>query len=167
MKRKTLLVCFLSSTFLLAAFSMMTSGASSESADVHLKGVRAQYVDLSGNRWHMDTTCHIINSSATTALVLQSIQILGPDGRQDLIATYEGLHGTVVQPLGELRLAIDSSIPGVVPQIRVGDPGVRNIIVGWQGPAAALNLTAVIERYPPSSVDDRVHVAVDGYDVTF
>jgi len=146
---------------------VLALGAPAPPPTVHLDGVRAEYIDLSGNDWHLDTTCHLINTSLTTPLVLQDVQILGPGGRTDVIATYAGLSGTSLPPLGELRLAIDGSIPGVTPLTAVGTHGVRNVIFAWKGPAEALNLTAVLERYAPSSVDDRAHIVASGYEVTY
>lgn len=149
-----------------AGSSFMLLSAKPDSAELKLMGVRAEFVDLDGNHWHMETTCHLINRNLGQPIVLREILILGPGGRQDVIAKYGGLNGTVVEPLGEVRLNIDSNIPGVLPQTTVDAHGVRNVIVAWEGPDGALNLTAVLERYPPSNDIHRAHVVARGYEVT-
>jgi len=157
---------------LVAAVLMLTGGlftmahsASSAAGLLNVTGVRAQYVDLDGNLPHVDTTCHLINTDLMAPIVLRNVRVLGPGGRVDVLANLTSLDGTVLPPLGELRIPIDSSIPGLLPQTTLSAPGVRSVMITWEGSPESLNLTAVIERYPPSSVDRRAHIVADGYAV--
>ncbi len=167
MNKKILLSCFSGAILLFALSVVATRGGAEPSPITHLEGVRAEYVDLSGNWYHIDTTCHLINTSFTTPIVLGDVLVLGPDGRRDVIATHTALNGTVLMPLGELRLAIDSSIPGVLPQTSVDATGVRTVVFAWDGATGSLNLSAVLERHPHSGTDPREHLVVEGYEVVF
>ena len=134
-------------------------------SSLHYKIVRAEYIDLSGNRPHTNTVCHFINTSVYPITVTE-IYVLGRGGANEIIATYLGLFGTVVPPLGRLDLAVDNSIPGVTPQTENGTAGVASVVFSWFGGSQdALKLSATIERNATGQTDMRAHIAVEGYDL--
>lgn len=134
---------------------------------IYYKIVRAQYVDLSGNWWHVDTNCIIMNTSALFPITLKNIYVLGPNGITNILANYAGFVGTTIQPLGQFQFPIDSAtIPGIIPQIAWADSGVRSVVVSWSGPSDAMKLTSVTEQWWPGSQTDRMHVRAEGHDLT-
>ncbi|MDA1264561.1 MAG: hypothetical protein O2816_05705 [Planctomycetota bacterium] len=143
-----------------------TPGAGPPSDGPHLKGIRAEYEDLAGNWPHTDTICYVVNKSLTQPLRVEQVTVLGPGGRSDVLGVYPGVAGRVLEPLEELRLFIDDSIPGVVPQLGEEDHGVRSVLVEWYGPTEALRLSGTILREPHSVLNDpRTTIVVHGYDL--
>lgn len=139
----------------------------SPSAARHQKGIRAEYEDLAGNWPHTDTVCYVVNKSLTRAIRLENVLVLGPGGLSDVLGVHSAVIGTVLKPLEELRLFIDDSIPGVVPQLAEEDHGVRSVLVEWSGPADALRLSGTILREPHSVLNDpRTTIVVHSYDLT-
>ncbi len=181
MKNPILLLSLFGTALLLLSFSGTTSqgpqrrtseslfGPSAANGLFHVKGVRAEYRDLSGNWPHTDTQVHIINTSAITPLTLREVFVLGPNGAQSVIAIYRGLFNKIVPPLGQVNLNIDRGIPGVVPQTTTSGAGVRNVVVIWGGATNALHLSASITRRFYNSLDDEdlSRAIAEGYDVKF
>ncbi|MCB9913666.1 MAG: hypothetical protein H6828_00795 [Planctomycetes bacterium] len=131
-----------------------------------LTGVRVESVDLAGNGWHLETTCHLTNRSLSTPIVLGDLQVLGPGGRTDVLATSSAFNGRSLPALAELRVAVDGTLfPGLAPQTSEAAPGARTLVVAWTGAPEALELTGVLKRYPPSDVDQQVHVQTRGFAV--
>jgi hypothetical protein len=180
MKNPILLLSLFGTVLLLLGFSGTTSqgsqrrtseslfGSSAANGLYRATGVRAEFVDLSGNWPHTDTQVHIVNTSATTQLTLREVHVLGPNGVKSVIAIYWGLVNKIVPPLGQVDLHIDRGIPGVVPQTSPSGSGVRNIVVVWAGPTDALNLSATIRRSRHNGThEDMSRVIAEGYDVKF
>ncbi len=148
-----------------SASPALVVGTQTQSVVPRLMGVRAEYEDLSGNHPHTNTTCFLVNKSFTQPITIQVVSVLGPGGRTDLLGNHPTIQGTVIEPLGELRIPIDNSIPGVVPQVSADAHGVRTVYVRWTGPQGALNLSATILRHPTGQIDVRDRVLEQGFEV--
>lgn len=127
--------------------------------------VRAEYVDRAGNWEHIETTVHMVNRSATRAITLDQVVVIGEGGRLDVLGVHPSAAGTVIPPLGEYRLEVSSSIPGVLPQTSLDANGVRHVVAVWEGPAGALDLTSTIRWYWPGGWERRTHVIAQGFAV--
>jgi len=127
--------------------------------------VRAEYVDLSGNRDEVDTSCYLINKSSSQLIVLHDVLVVGEGGTQQVLGLDTSHRGQVLRPLGSVELPIDSTIPGVKPETEIGQKGVASVIVSWAGPAGALELSAVIHLEQPGNLDNRTRFEVKGYDL--
>ena len=128
--------------------------------------VRAEYIFVSNGNKFWNTTCHVINRSATSPLTLGAVYILGPGGVNSVLSVHTGLVGVSVPPLGSIQLAIDNTIPGLVAATTPSAFGVRSVVFSWNGPSGALGLTSRME-YIDSSPDHRGHVEIEGHPVVF
>jgi hypothetical protein len=132
----------------------------------YYKIVRAEYVNISGNIGTLNTTCFITNTRVQP-ITLKEIYVLGPGGATSILATYNGFVGLSLPPLGQVRLSIDSTaIAGLIPETWPGGNGVKSVVVGWHGPADALELTSVIERHDGGSTSGRAFVSLVGVPLT-
>ena len=174
MTRRALL--FVLTPVLFVGSSLLWSGARSAAAataagpgghgDKQSLQVRAQYVDLDGNRDETNTTLLLVNKSLTRTLVLGGVLALGQDGLSEVLATDDALDGVVIPPLGTLEVLVDSiRFPGLQPVRVLGERGVASVVVGYAGPRDALRLTASIHLLQPGSVDNRVITIFEGHDV--
>ena len=132
----------------------------------YYKIVRAQYANLAGNSGTFNTTCFITNNRVQP-ITLKEVYVLGPGGTTTILATYTGLVGLSVPPLGQVRLSIDSAtISGIVAESSVSGAGVKSVVIGWHGPPDALDLTTVIERNDGGGTYGRAMVSVVGVPLT-
>lgn len=132
------------------------------------KVVRTDYIDLSGNHPHSNTFCEVLNTSASVPIVLLNVYVLGAGGINDVRATYTGLSGQVVPPLGRVRFDVNSGLsPFVQPQTSVGNHGVANVVVGWSGGSLeSVVLTSNTVRVANGSQDDRTEVHYVGHPIS-
>lgn len=129
--------------------------------------VRAEYVDLSGNRDETSTTCLIVNKSASQTIVLGDISALGPNGAAEVISIDTQLNGVTIPPLASLELPVDAAhFPGLAPKVETNSRGVESVVVSWSGPKEALRLTALVRLQQPGSLDNRTVNYVDGHYLT-
>jgi hypothetical protein len=147
-------------TITLTSFAQPAAGPSS-----HAVGVRVEALDLAGNHPHTITTIHLTNTSISTPVVVRSLVVLGPGGRNDVIGNHLAIAGTAIAPLKTVSVPV-TSIPGVFSQTTILGYGIRNAIVAWSGEAEDLDVHAVIERFPTGSIDERVHVLEPSYALT-
>ncbi len=133
----------------------------------HFAQVRAEYIDLDGNRDETKTTCSIVNTSLSRTLYLGDLSALGPDGLGEVLAVHTGLNGVGIPPLGSLELPVDPiHFPGLQPKRQGDSRGLESVVVGWSGPKDALRLTAAIHLEEPGNNHNRVINRVGGHDVT-
>lgn len=129
--------------------------------------VRAEYVDLSGNRDEATTTFTVINRSLTKSLFLGEVWAMGPDGLGEVLAIHAGLGGVELPPLGSIDVVVDSTqFPGLKPELEVGDRGVESIAVSFIGPKDALRLSAEIVRLQPCCLETRMTTWIEGHLIT-
>lgn len=152
------------------AVSATTGRASQEDAHGithHWTAVRAQYIDLDGNRDEVNTICILVNTSRSSALRLGEITALGPGGLEDVLGTHTDLDGTLIPPLGTVELAVSSeTFPGLLPELQDDQRLLQNVLVKWRGPGNALRLSTRIERQRPGNLENRVHLIEEGFRVT-
>ena len=98
---------------------------------------------------------------------LGNVYLLEENGIAGPIITYGGLVGTVVPPLGRFALNINNGIPGVFPIADVTLPsgGINNVVFTWDGPADAIDLTAVIMRHENGDIHKRTTYVTQGHEV--
>jgi len=96
----------------------------------HLAQVRAQYIDLNGNRDELTATLYLVNSSLTKSLALDEIDALGLDGVNEVLASDTAVNGVVIPPFGTFKLSVDSSnFPGLQPNLEIGYRGLESVVV--------------------------------------
>ena len=128
--------------------------------------VRAEYIDLSGNRDETNTTLTLVNRSMSRTLVLGDVFAMGPNGVNELLATDTALEGVAIAPLGSIDLPVDSAhFPGLQPKLELDSRGLESVVVGWSGPKDGLRLIAAIHLERPGNDDNRVVDIVDGQPV--
>lgn len=124
--------------------------------------VRAEYVDLSGNRDENYTTLTFSNRSLTRTVELGDVLALGPDGLDEVIASAPGLVGLAIPPLGSVDVLVDkTSFPGLAPKLEVGSRGLESVLVSFTGPKEALRVISSILLNQPSSLDNRVLTRIE------
>lgn len=160
----------LGAILLLVALALGAAAASGGAAtpatgSTHMMGVRVQYLDLSGNHHHTDCEVHLVNTSRSLPITIKQFVVLGPGGITDVIGRAPHLNGATIAPLGELRVPIDTTIPGVTPQTALGAHGVRNAVVHWSGLSFGLKLEARQSRYPHFEPGERFHWISEGYEI--
>ena len=144
--------------------------AASAARGVRFQGVRARYVVLQSNTRNVTTRCILRNTSATKRLILKDVVILGANGVHSVLAVYRGFNGRAVPPLGEVELVIDKNIPGVRPRTTttLSSSDVASVVVGSDGPAGALRLSAVFDELRGASKSDyRATSIANGYNLGF
>ena len=62
-------------------------------AELHFAQVRAEYIDLSGNRDETETTLFFVNKSLTKTIYMGDVSALGPDGLAEVLGIHKGLNG--------------------------------------------------------------------------
>lgn len=134
--------------------------------DTITTAVRVEYVALAGNNPRTDTVCHLVNRSIGGAITIERITVLGAGGRTDVLGSNVFIASTVIRPLGEHRVVVNSSIPGLLPQTSVNANGARVLLVEWSGPSDALQLSATIVRFATGQTDMRAHVIERGFQLT-
>ncbi len=133
-------------------------------ADSQYSQVRAEYVDLYGNRDETDTTLVFENRSMSTPLVLDSVLAFGANGLSDLLASDDDLAGVTIPPLGSLDVPVDAAhFPGLQPKTDVGVPGLESVGLSWTGGKNALRLIAIIHLEQPGNLSNRVINYVEGH----
>ena len=154
-------------------FPTNRTGASASAAaiappiELYYAQVRAQYIDLSGNRDETNTICTIVNRSLTRTIYLGDVTALGLDGLEEVLAVHTGLNGVGIPPLGSVDLPVDSvHFPGLQPELEPGERGVENLLVSWSGPKEAVRVTAAIHLQLPGDIGSRVLSYVDGHPVS-
>jgi len=125
--------------------------------------VRAEYIDLYGNRDETNTTLTLVNRSMSKTLVLGDVLALGPNGANEVLAIDAALEGVSIPPLGSLDLPVDSThFPGLQPKIDVDSRSLESVVVSWSGPKDGLRLIAAIHLEQPGNNDNRVVNLVEG-----
>ncbi len=126
--------------------------------------VRAEYIDLNGNRDETNTTLVFVNRSMSTPLVLGAVMAFGPNGLSEALATDGDLDGVTIPPLGSLDVPVDSThFPGLQPKLENGERGLESVGVSWTGGKDALRLTAVIHLEQPGNLSNRVFNYIEGH----
>jgi len=134
--------------------------------DAQVTQVRAEYIDLNGNRDETNTTLVFVNRSMSKPLVLGAVMALGPNGLSEVLAIDGDLGGVTIPPLGSLDVPVDSAhFPGLQPKVEDGQRGLESVGVSWTGGKDALRLTAVIHLQLPGATDTRVVNYVEGHAV--
>jgi hypothetical protein len=134
--------------------------------DGHYVQVRAQYIDLNGNRDETNTTLYLVNKSMTRTLVLGDVLAMGPNGLSEVLAHDGDLVGVAIPPLGTIELPVDSAhFPGLLPELEVGQRGLESVVLSFAGPKDALGLTASIHLQQPGNLENRVITLFEGNDV--
>jgi hypothetical protein len=133
-------------------------------AELHFAQVRAEYIDLEGNRDEADTTLTIVNKSMSKTLYLGDVSALGPDGLAEVLAVHTGLNGVGIPPLGSIDLPVDAtSFPGLQPKLETDSRGVESVLLSFQGSREAIRLTAAILLNQPGTLDNRVLTRVESH----
>jgi len=170
-RRRALLLVLLPVLFVgSSVLPSLTQGASAAPAaapahhdDGHYVQVRAQYIDLNGNRDETNTTLFLVNKSMTRTLVLGDVLAMGPNGLSEFLAHAGDLVGVSIPPLGTVELPVDSAhFPGLLPELEVGQRGLESVVLSFAGPKDALRLTASIHLQQPGSLDNRVITLFEG-----
>jgi len=173
-RRRALLLVLLPVLFVgSSVLPSLTQGASAAPAaapahhdDGHYVQVRAQYIDLNGNRDETNTTLFLVNKSMTRTLVLGDVLAMGPNGLSEVLAHDGDLVGVSIPPLGTVELPVDSAhFPGLLPELEVGQRGLESVVLSFGGPKDALRLTASIHLQQPGSLENRVITLFEGNDV--
>ncbi len=169
MKSRTIVIS-LTGLLALTGISSLLQGRAAPSTLPSLgqaRGVRAEFEHLYGNNAHTESICYVKNTSLTQDITLMRVIVLGPGGASDIIAFDTATSGTVVPPLGELRIFIDDSIPGVEPQTTEEGHGVRSVVIEWSGAHDAMYLSAIINRHAYNgNHGDRETLVIHSYDIT-
>jgi hypothetical protein len=140
--------------------------ASMNHDDSQLAQVRAEYIDLNGNRDETKTTLVLVNRSMSKTLVLGTVMALGSNGLSEMLAIDGDLDGVTIPPLGSLDVPVDSAhFPGLQPKLEDGQRGLESVAVSWSGGKDALRLMAVIRLQLPGATDTRVANYVEGHSV--
>lgn len=121
------------------------------------------YTELGGHRIH--SWCSLVNTSRTNPITIEQLLLVGDGGANQVLANLTTIAGTVIAPLGEVRILVDDSIAGVPSPLGRGASGVRNAIVRWTGPEDSMRLTALHENFRPSNSGQRSAWTSIGYTV--
>lgn len=145
---------------LLGSASLAPPGSHAQGPCICHKAVRVDYL-LQGSTPSF-TFCEIVNTSASSSIVLLNVYVMGSGGVNNILATYTGLNGQVVPPLGRARLDVSgSTIPGLSPQ-----SGVANVAIGWSGGSMdSVKLTSNTVRYYTGNQENRTEVHYQGYEI--
>lgn len=150
----------------LASLPVLAGATPSDQPPEYLHGVRAEWVAMAGNGPRTDTLLHLINRSLKGDLRLETVVVVGPDGRTAPLATASSFEGRIIPPLGSLRISVNSThFPGLQVQNTFTAPGARVVLVSWTGPDGALELTSTIVRYPTGDVDQRTSIREESFSV--
>jgi hypothetical protein len=157
----TTLALFLATSLLTGS----TKGSMRTAAEPpQLMQVRAEYIDLDGNRDETFTTLILVNNSQSRTINLGDLFALGPDGLTEVMGTHTGLNGVALPPLATIELLVDSvRFPGLQPELQIGDRGVANVLVQWWGTKDSLLLSSSIYLQKPGNPDTRVITVFEGH----
>ncbi len=131
----------------------------------NLVAAPVQYdIETSGWTW---TKCHLINTSKTTPISIDSVDLLGPGGQGNVVATLPQYAGQVIEPLGELRIYLDDDTPGFpwpppLPNVSV----LRSIVVDYSGNDGSLHLLSIRRNHPDTDPDCQTWWRAEGFPVT-
>lgn len=151
---------------LLPGASAAAAAARGSHGDGHYVQVRAEYIDLNGNRDETNTTLYLVNQSMTRTLVLGDLLALGQDGLSEVLAHDADLDGVTIPPLGTVELPVDAAhFPGLLPELEVGQRGLESVVLSFAGPKDALRLTASVHLQQPGNLENRVITIFEGHAV--